>query len=386
MQNAKKDLSVKIGQWGGLRRPLLAFTLVELLVVIAIIGVLIALLLPAVQAAREAARRAQCTNNLKQIGLGVHNFHSTRNALVPGVITRYRMSLFPLLYPYIEQQALYDLICQKARNPQNIDSWGTPTTGNGLGMVVGNDFFCPIGTEDHVLTEDEKKQLGSVTTYFCPTRGRRAPAISITSHAMPCPFASDCSDGPQGDYAFVSVQGDGTNSVGSPEWWKFANVDCTHDHRGPFRLAISDVSTNNGDNTCKMTFWESRDTFAWMTDGTSNQLCIGEKNFALEGSNQLGQYATNQTHVDASYLTCKSNGSFVAQIMRTFDDEWSFIAKDGYFETRDNGASLFGAPHSGGICNFLIGDGAIRGLSISTSGDVLRCLSNTQDGAAVALP
>ena len=66
------------------QRKATGFTLVELLVVIAIIGILIALLLPAVQAAREAARRATCVSNLKQIGIGMQNYHATLRALPPG--------------------------------------------------------------------------------------------------------------------------------------------------------------------------------------------------------------------------------------------------------------------------------------------------------------
>src|SRR5450432_1768535 len=74
------------------------FTLIELLVVIAIIAVLIALLLPAVQAAREAARRAQCVNNMKQLGLAFHNYESSSGSLPPGRIWAPTTSSFPTIF------------------------------------------------------------------------------------------------------------------------------------------------------------------------------------------------------------------------------------------------------------------------------------------------
>ncbi|GAB6186903.1 DUF1559 domain-containing protein [Thermopirellula anaerolimosa] len=140
------------------------FTLVELLVVIAIIGILIALLLPAVQAAREAARRSQCTNNLKQLGLALQNYHDINkvfpyrkggtNTGWPGFTGNwdgngYRKSGFIPILPFIEQRALYDQIA--AGDPTGATNGGTPVAPHGprgwQGWSVWNDapdaLLCP---------------------------------------------------------------------------------------------------------------------------------------------------------------------------------------------------------------------------------------------------
>ncbi len=122
-----------------------AFTLVELLVVIAIIGVLVGLLLPAVQAAREAARRAECINNLKQIGLAVQNHHDARkrvpvSARPVGLTDAPRISAIVHLLPYMEEQNTHRLLDQKK-------NWHHADNRQAVSKIV-TTLLCPSTPED----------------------------------------------------------------------------------------------------------------------------------------------------------------------------------------------------------------------------------------------
>ena len=144
------------------RRPRPAFTLVELLVVIAIIGILVALLLPAVQAAREAGRRSSCSNNLKQIGLAIHNYADKFKEAIPynsdhagtgGVNQNRSFSWMYAQLPYIEQGNLYDKF---NKNVDNFDT-GNPLVPGGvpnsiLRAAVIPGYTCPSNSQNPLRT------------------------------------------------------------------------------------------------------------------------------------------------------------------------------------------------------------------------------------------
>ncbi len=177
------------------------FTLVELLVVIAIIGVLVGLLLPAVQAAREAARRMSCSNNFKQIGLAIHNYHTAHKELPmhmggtrpspaaggwwqPGDLSnRMRLSIFVGLLPYFEQQALYEQITNP--NTEDLSTPGTPRNPPWPPMgPTPTDEVNLHGTGQNTRNTDYPPWMTEIPTLRCPSDpGTGFPAMGRTNYA-----------------------------------------------------------------------------------------------------------------------------------------------------------------------------------------------------------
>lgn len=196
------------------------FTLVELLVVIAIIGVLVALLLPAVQAARESARRTQCGNNLKQMGLAIHNHHDTMNKFPTGGICPWSIDIsngknigpgWPYqILNYAEQTAVYE-----------------------KGQKDGIDSIRP----------------SVIKMYFCPSR--RRPTFQGGRALM--------------DYA-SATPADAPNSW--DQYW-YGDTWGT-----PLNVIYKGMIVRSGG--------ERQATFSKVTDGTSNVLCIGEKRLNIK--------------------------------------------------------------------------------------------------------
>ena len=211
------------------------FTLVELLVVIAIIGILIALLLPAVQAAREAARRSQCSNNMKQIGLALHNYHDSFKAFpmamfIDAVTAAPRMngaSWGMAILPYMEQQALYDQFDHNVGaadqlSPANVNVIATPVAG----------FVCPSAPGGI-----DREYVGDGTMESFPLTWRAAPS----------------------DYMATEVIHSGVRRLSG---------DLTLPN-GEGVLAEWGNGTGTGDNR--------KSSFSTVKDGTSNTFIVGER-------------------------------------------------------------------------------------------------------------
>jgi prepilin-type N-terminal cleavage/methylation domain-containing protein len=317
-------------------RPRSGFTLIELLVVIAIIGVLVGLLLPAVQKVREAANRIKCANNLKQLGLGLHNFHDTYNCLPFGRTGGRPQSISwaPLILPFIEQDNLWKLFTTpitngaggtyqlyRPNNPSNNDGDGD---NSNLNIAINN-----INRGQFQATGIMKLP---VPVFACPTRP--SPRVSA-----------------QGDRNYGFVQG-----------------ICAD-----YGVCYGDSGWNDG------IFWLNQNygigvRFAEITDGLSNTLMMGEKHVtpATIANNQANVFSESDVN---DFCIYSGKAAWTAGRVAGVRNPLAIGPQDGY-------NIQFGSWHPG-VCQFVFGDGSVHALATSLPGTTLGLLANRMDGLTI---
>jgi len=308
-----------------------AFTLVELLVVITIIGILISLLLPAVQAAREAARRAQCANNLKQIGLATLSYENANGTLPAGaylipnnwdgsVPALYRGSVLIRLLPYLEQQALYDQFDFKTE----VDNQTLSGTSTLIGVTVLAAYVCPSDSYPSIIPGNNRAKHN-----YAASMG---PTSLTNNESCPCSMYSTWN---QSALATFSSSGTGAgvfyrNSINNP-------ISAIH-------------------------------------DGLSNTIFFGEILPACSGHQRSGWAASNNgqgftsTLVPINYNSC--------------DDS----ASDGCHQSCNWSSEIgFRSSHPGGAM-FAFGDGSVHFLSEGIDYQNYQYLGAKADGKAAQIP
>lgn len=349
------------------------FTLVELLVVIAIIGILIALLLPAVQAAREAARRSQCANNLKQIGLALHNFENVYKRFPVGQPDddndNYSWSAY--LLPFVEQQPMYDKL---RSGGAALVYYKTGSNSEMHGAVPPDPTGAHTLPSPVTSSTDSYNWWSQVGSNHGNPDGTRGVAAKTVLNAFVCPsdvLPSTDNDGfgksnycacLGGENPWVSQFNNGGLSWSSPS---------RTTQTGVFRLAQDNSNTH-----CV--------SLAEITDGTSNVLVVGEVSITANVTTSA------ISSVFPLWAGGNNNGNGQWRIC-----SWARITGPNcYINNRvvaNNIGSLswsdysYGSQHPGGAM-FLLGDGSTRFLSETIDTTLYERLGDIRDGNPVTMP